>query len=319
MSDDLLQQAAAAVGGPPDMVMRSARARAQADGTTPEAVLARWAGVEVPAGEAAPAAQPAAPEAAPAAAPPAAAEPEVAVEVLGPEEEAEEPATEPEPVEEEEEPEEEPAEVLVGSAGISQSERFRIPRWIGAAFLVIPLFAFFYAVAFANGPSCGNSGSVGIDPATGLAANCDGGEFGSGASPLAAGAALYQVAAQPACSACHGEGGGGGAGPALAGGAVTVTFQSCTDHALWIALGTNAWRAEVGDTYGDTAKPVGGGGQMPGYTALLSPEEIAAVTLYERVQFGGVSEADALADCGYVDGQFVETEGGEEGMTAASE
>lgn len=47
--EELIAQAAAATGYPASMVERSAAARAKAEGTTIEAVLAGWAGVEVPA------------------------------------------------------------------------------------------------------------------------------------------------------------------------------------------------------------------------------------------------------------------------------
>ncbi len=46
--EELIAQAAAATGYPASMVERSAAARAKAEGTTIEAVLAGWAGVEVP-------------------------------------------------------------------------------------------------------------------------------------------------------------------------------------------------------------------------------------------------------------------------------
>jgi hypothetical protein len=48
--DELLAAAAKATGMSENMVKRSATARAKAQGTTVEAVLAEWAGVEVPAG-----------------------------------------------------------------------------------------------------------------------------------------------------------------------------------------------------------------------------------------------------------------------------
>ena len=65
--DELVQKIVDEYGYPADMVMRSAQARAQADGTSVEAVLAAWTGGEAPAAAAAPAAD--APAAAPAAAP----------------------------------------------------------------------------------------------------------------------------------------------------------------------------------------------------------------------------------------------------------
>ncbi len=44
MADELLAAAAAALGAPPEIVMRSAQARASADGTAVEDILAAWAG-----------------------------------------------------------------------------------------------------------------------------------------------------------------------------------------------------------------------------------------------------------------------------------
>lgn len=37
---------------------------------------------------------------------------------------------------------------------------------------------------------------------------------------------------------------------------------------------------------------------MPGFEGVLTPEEIAAVVLYERVAFGGQPLPDAESDCG---------------------
>ena len=39
---------------------------------------------------------------------------------------------------------------------------------------------------------------------------------------------------------------------------------------------------------------------MPGYEATLTPEQIAAVSLYERVAFGGQPLEEAQIDCGLV-------------------
>jgi len=44
MSDDLLEAASAALGAPPEIVKRSAAARAAAEGVTVEEILATWAG-----------------------------------------------------------------------------------------------------------------------------------------------------------------------------------------------------------------------------------------------------------------------------------
>ena len=53
--DELLNKAAAKMGMPPALAMRSAEARATKEGTTVEAVLAEWAGEDVPTGDSAPA------------------------------------------------------------------------------------------------------------------------------------------------------------------------------------------------------------------------------------------------------------------------
>lgn len=292
----LVAAAAAAMSSPEELVARSARARAAAQGVAPEQILAGWAGVDAGEAAAAPAAAPAAPAAtAPAAEAPVAPEPELDVEVSKPAEPPPE-AVAPEP-EEEPEPEEVPEEVLIGSAGIREMKRRSLPRWLAAAFFVVPVVALFYAATYATGPSCGSGGALAIDPVSGLAENCDGTEYGTSGNPLAVGAALYAVEAAPACSSCHGNDGGGGTGPALAGGSVVATFPSCEDHILWVALGTNGWRAEVGDTYGATNKPVGGGGVMQAYAGGLEPEEIAAVVLFERVTYGNLDPVEATADC----------------------
>ena len=96
------------------------------------------------------------------------------------------------------------------------------------------------------------------------------------------------------CSTCHGSSGQGGVGPALSG--VAATWPSCADHIEWVTLGSDGYRAAHGDTYGATAKPVIGG--MPAHRDLLTADEIAAVAAFERVTYGGIDAATALADCG---------------------
>ena len=294
---ELLAAASQALSAPEVLVGRSARARAAASGVAPEQVLADWAGVEAGAAAAsAPAAEAPAP-ASEAAAPVTAAAPtpELDVEVVSPQATDEPPQPEPEP---EPEPEEEPEEALIGAPGLKVTRRRSLPRWLAASFVVVPIVALFYAATFASGPGCGDGGALAVDAVTGVAENCDGSEFGSrGGNPLALGAALYSVEALPACSSCHGNDGGGGTGPGLAGGSVVETFPACVDHIQWVTLGTARWREEVGDTYGASNKPVGGGGIMQSYEAGLSPEEIAAVVLFERVTFGGQDAAEATADC----------------------
>ena len=95
------------------------------------------------------------------------------------------------------------------------------------------------------------------------------------------------------CASCHGAGGEGVSGPALD--TVGETFSDPTTHAQWVFLGSDGWRQEVGDTYGDTENPVNGG--MPGWGSALTPEELAAVVLYERAEFGELDvEAEGLVD-----------------------
>jgi mono/diheme cytochrome c family protein len=285
--DELLEAAAAAKGMPAPLAKRSAQARATKEGTTLEAVLAEWAGVDptlVSSAPAAPSEAPAAPADAPAEPPPSAASDDV--------------------------------EVIEASAGGTAAElpdpedapmrprRSGYPTWLAAAFVIIPLLAVTYILVSPNGPDCGTAGQLKVDPATGLAVNCDGSEFGgSSVDFFAQGAGIYAQ-----CAACHGANGGGGVGPAFSGGAVLATFPACTDHVTWVALGT----ANFPDpTYGATNKPVGGGGLMPGYEGSLTEEQIASVALYERVAFGGQPLEEAEIDCG-----LIEDEG--DGMVEAS-
>jgi mono/diheme cytochrome c family protein len=152
-----------------------------------------------------------------------------------------------------------------------------------------------YVLVSPNGPDCGTAGQLDIDPATGLAVNCDGSEYGSSVVDFfSQGAAIYAQ-----CTACHGSGGEGGVGPAFAGGAVLATFPAgqCVDHVEWVTLGTSGFPEP---TYGATNKPVGGVGVMPAFGNALTPQELRAVVLYERVAFGGEPVEEAQIDCGLV-------------------
>jgi hypothetical protein len=57
-----------------------------------------------------------------------------------------------------------------------------------------------------------------------------------------------------------------------------------------VFLGSDGWQTEVGDTYGDTNKPVNGG--MPGWGGDLTPEELMEVVIYERAEFSGVDPVE---------------------------
>lgn len=90
------------------------------------------------------------------------------------------------------------------------------------------------------------------------------------------------------CAACHGADGGGGVGPALT--QLGDVFSAPADQMHWVGLGSTGWQAEVGDTYGDTAKPVNGG--MPAFADSLTPEELTSVVVYERTTFSGLDPVE---------------------------
>ncbi|HJQ78213.1 MAG TPA: c-type cytochrome [Acidimicrobiia bacterium] len=114
---------------------------------------------------------------------------------------------------------------------------------------------------------------------------------GGGTDLVAVGDEIYSGAAVSGvnCAGCHGANGEGGVGPPLAG--VTTTFGSCADHIEWVSLGS----AGFPDGHGDTNKPTEGG--MPAFAGSLSAEQIAAVSAFERVRFGGGSPEEVSADC----------------------
>lgn len=285
--EELLQQVSTRTGVPTDLLERAAAARAAALGISTDAVVAQWTGSEVPEASA-PAPQAAAPPETGAAPQPAAAapapEPVVAaptVEVLEPEA-----ADVEEPADEEPEPQLEPVPALSG-----------FPRWLAASFVILPLVALVYALLTPNAPDCGAAGQLAIDPVTGIAENCDGTPYGVEVVDFfSMGEEVYESR----CASCHGSDGGGGVGPAMASGAVVVTFPSCENHINWVRLGSDEWPDA---SYGATNKPVGGSGAaMPAFgEQVLTPEELASVVLYERVRFGGESLLDAEPACGLGD------------------
>ncbi len=267
--DELVAAAAKATGMSETMVKRSAAARAKAQGITVEAVLAEWAGVEVPAGVVA----------APAAAEPAptsiASAPALEIEESG-----DEVAVTP----------------VAAAAAPEVVPPGSVPRWLAALFVAVPLFALAYVAFLPNGPSCGDAGRLAVDPVSGEMVNCDGSAIGGNEVDFfALGEETYSRAG---CIACHGPGGAGVANfPAFTGGALLTTFPegSCATHIEWIRLGTAGWPDA---TYGANAKPVGGSGAvMPTFGAILDDQELAAVALFERVSFGGEELAAAQTDC----------------------
>ena len=121
-----------------------------------------------------------------------------------------------------------------------------------------------------------------------LAVSACGGEDSS--APLDVGKSVYA----DTCSVCHGARGEGGVGKALD--QVAVTFPTCAEQIKWIELGSDGWKEQIGPTYGTQDKEIEGA--MPGQFGLLLPDQIAAVAAFERASYGGVVEAEALADCG---------------------
>lgn len=323
-----LSGAAQAMGVPEELVERSAEARAAESGSSVEEILAAWAGGEA-VESSAPAEEPEA-EAEPAAG-------ETPVEEEAPAQEEAEPAP-PTPVVDTPEPTAEeapaaaattrapaPAEVTVAeagkypevvtvpTAGIKERPNFVIPRWLVGLLLVAPFFALFALGGSATG-ACGEATELTTDIITGEIVNCDGSEFtgagvgGGGTDFIALGGDLYAGNVTPAasCAGCHGANGEGSSNfPALSG--VITTFGACEDHVQWVRLGSSGWSSQIGDTYGDTNKPLNMG--MPSHDALTE-EQLRAVVSFERVRFGGANPDDTLVDCGLVE---AEGEGGEDG------
>jgi mono/diheme cytochrome c family protein len=312
-----LAAAAAALNAPEAMVKRSAEARAKATGTPVDDILAAWAGggsapAPVAPATAAPAPAPAAPAqsttteaspaseqstpvvetpadappaAVPAASPPGAVTPLPAPASVTPEQALSHPVV-----------------ISVPTAGLKERTSGVLPRWLAAAFMVVPMFGLIYLSANLSSPGCVEGGfELAVDRATGVVENCDGSAFegrggasGEGTAFLASGRELYTSAG---CAGCHGAGGGGGTGPAFTN--VLLTFGSCADHVEWVLLGSSGFQAAGRSTYGDIAKPIAGG--MPGYPAL-SAEDLAAVVAFERAIFGGGNPEEVLVDCDLVEG-----------------
>jgi hypothetical protein len=331
---DQLTAAAQALGIPESLVQRSAAARAAETGTTPEEVLASWAG-GAPL-ESAP--SPAEPAPTTVEQEPAAAEPD--------EGSAPSPQPEPEPVPVAAASAVSPAPttrapapatvspgeaahlpevVTVPTAGIRERTNFVIPKWLTTVLLVAPIFALFALGGSATG-ECGSATELRTDVVSGRLVNCDGSEFtgqqagGGGSDPVALGNQIFHGSAVAGvnCSTCHGANGQGTAAfPALTG--VLTTFSACTDHIHWVTLGSDGTKATGASTYGDTGKPIKGG--MPTFGASLTPEQIAAVAAFERVQFGGGNRDEVLVDCGLAEpteGGGGDGETGGDGSTAST-
>jgi mono/diheme cytochrome c family protein len=304
-----LAAAAAALGIPEALVQRSAAARATATGKTVDEILAAWAGGGTVAGSSAPSVgetpDPTAEqgkEAPPAADVAPVSDPDVVTQAPDPVPVPAPGVTTRAPMPAQVSAAEAanlPEVVTVPTAGIRERTNFVFPKWLAAVMLIIPLFALFALGGSATG-ICGEATELQTDVVSGEIVNCDGSEFtgsgvgGGGTDYLALGERVYNGEGAT-CAGCHGAGGGGGVGPGMTG--VLTTFGACTDHLEWVRLGTTGFQAAGRATYGDTDKPVGGGGTMPAH-ASLSEDQLAAVVVFERVRFGGEAPDQALVDCG---------------------
>ena len=300
-----LAAAAAAAGIPEDLLQRSADARAAADGGNADDLLAAWAGgapvpASVPPADTPAVAPDEAPDAPVSEAPPVelpSAAPIAASAAVASSPPAAERVTGAAALDYD-------AVVTVPTSGLTERTAPSTPRWLALMLFAIPLFGLGYLVTFANGPNCGVGGQLAVDRLTGEVENCDGSEFVAAGDDAGGGVNVRDVIAQgagvytdSACTACHGASGGGGVGPAFDAGAVIDTFGACSDHLEWVELGSSGFQSAGRDTYGDTATAVSGG--MPGFSSL-SPSDLAAVVLYERVQFGGQDPTEAALDCGLI-------------------
>jgi mono/diheme cytochrome c family protein len=194
--------------------------------------------------------------------------------------------------------------ITVPTAGLKERTGTRVPSWLTAAFVILPLVGLLYLLQVSGGPDCGDSGLLAVDRASGEVVNCDGSPFEGRGAPgtgstdfLARGLTLY-ADPQVACSGCHGNNGEGGVGPTFAGGAVLATFPTCADHVLWVQLGSGGWQAQVGNEYGAQGTLSKGG--MPAFSDSLSDADLRSVVAFERVRFGGSDLDETLVDCGLV-------------------
>ncbi len=133
--------------------------------------------------------------------------------------------------------------------------RRKIPFWAVPVLALLPLWGVVYALT--------------LDPPT-----------PTEPGPLELGAETY---AGKGCSGCHGAGGAGaGAVPGLM--TTAEDFAVPGDMVSWIALGSAGYQALGIEEYAP-GKPVAGG--MPGWADSLTAEELMAVVLHERTEYGG--------------------------------
>ena len=277
---ELLKKVAKLLGVPEGLIQRSAEARAEASGKSPEEVLQSWSG-----GEAV-----------------------ESVEETPQQETAEE--VEETPQQETARPVALNENIVIANKtlGIREKGDVTIPRWINAAFIIIPVLLLISLINTSDVQECGENGILSVDRKTRTTVNCDGSQFEgklvsiNKINYVALGQEIYSGSA--ACAGCHGANGGGGVGPAFIGGELYTTFPTCSEHVKWVQLGSSGWQSEVGSKYGDQNKISIGG--MPAFQGKLSDEEIRSVVAFERIVFGGEATEIVLEDCGLADSTSVE-------------
>jgi mono/diheme cytochrome c family protein len=150
--------------------------------------------------------------------------------------------------------------------------RQKIPFYGAAVLALLPLWAFLYFYAVKPPPAGSNDAiAVGKSVYTG---NCAGCHLGTGDGAK-----------------------GGGVGQQLSGGHVNATFADPLDMVHWISYGADDGARPDG-TYGDKKRAGGAmnvntlSGKMPAFGTALTPEEIAAVTIYVREELSGGDPKD---------------------------
>ena len=161
----------------------------------------------------------------------------------------------------------EPVDVKPDIAVVAAAKnRKRVPYWAASVLVLLPLWALLYLSAVQPPPAAEND-------------------------PLVIGEEVYAAN----CQSCHRPDGSGssagGAGQQLNKGHAITTFKDPLAMAHWIRFGA-ANGARPDGSYGDADRPGGPmnvdtlPSPMPGFTSL-SPEELAAVVIYVRSEFGG--------------------------------
>lgn len=162
----------------------------------------------------------------------------------------------------------EPAKAVPDIAVVAAAKnRKRVPFWAASVLALLPLWAFIYIFAVRPAPT---------------------GET----DPLVIGEEVYVAN----CQSCHqADGSGvttGGSGQQLNDGHAIQTFKDPLGMVHWLAFGATGGARDDG-TYGDLDRPGGPmevgtlGGVMPNFDTTLSHEELAAVTIFIREEFGG--------------------------------